>query len=395
MPVTGHLEGAPGELVAVDLPPGAHWLDVLADLWTRGVSVLPIDHRLSEQERRGLLELARPALVVSADGSTVFAEPTPADPERAAVVVATSGTGGAPRLAELPRAAVFAAIERSNAALGVAAEDPWVAVLPPGHVGGLLVYLRHAVAGTPVQTHPRFEPAALDGGGSIFASVVPTMVRRLVDGRADLAGLTLLVGGDHLEPDLRDAAAGLGARVVESYGLTEACGGVAYDGVLLAGMRARIAADGGIELAGPTLMDGYRGDPAATADAFTLDGWLRTGDLGEIVDGRLVVHGRADDVITTGGEKVWPEEVERALEDHPKVAEIAATGRPDPEWGQHVAVWVVPRRLDDPPSLEELARHCAQRLARFKVPRELNVVVALPRTASDKLRRAELGRRTP
>jgi O-succinylbenzoic acid--CoA ligase len=290
---------------------------------------------------------------------------------------------------------VFAAIERSNAALGVAAEDPWVAVLPPGHVGGLLVYLRHAVAGTPVQTHPRFEPAALDGGGSIFASVVPTMVRRLVDGRADLAGLTLLVGGDHLEPDLRDAAAGLGARVVESYGLTEACGGVAYDGVLLAGMRARIAADGGIELAGPTLMDGYRGDPAATADAFTLDGWLRTGDLGEIVDGRLVVHGRADDVITTGGEKVWPEEVERALEDHPKVAEIAATGRPDPEWGQHVAVWVVPRRLDDPPSLEELARHCAQRLARFKVPRELNVVVALPRTASDKLRRAELGRRTP
>jgi O-succinylbenzoic acid--CoA ligase len=394
MPVTGHLDGAPGELVAVDLPPGAHWLDVCADLWARGVSVLPIDHRLAERERGGLLELARPAVVVSADGSTVFAEPTPADPERAAVVVATSGTGGAPRLAELPRSAVLAAIERSNAALGAAAEDPWVALLPPGHVGGLLVYLRHAALGTPVETHARFEPAALDGRGSRFASVVPTMVRRLVDARADLAGLTLLVGGDRLDPDLRDAAAGLGARGVESYGLTEACGGVAYDGVLLAGTRARIAADGGIELAGPTLMDGYRGDPAATADAFTLDGWLRTGDLGEIVDGRLVVHGRADDVITTGGEKVWPEEVERALEDHPKVAEVAAAGRPDPEWGQHVAVWVVPRRHGDPPTLEELARHGEPRLARFKLPREMNLLVELPRTASGKVRRPALTRRS-
>jgi O-succinylbenzoic acid--CoA ligase len=396
MAVTGHLEGAPGELVAVDLPPGAHWLDVLADLWARGVSVLPLDHRLAERERSAIVELARPALVVTPDGATVFGQSAPADPDRAAVVVATSGTGGTPRLAELPRVAVAAAIERSNAALGATPEDPWVAVLPPGHVGGLLVYLRHAVARTPVEAHPRFEPATLVGRGPVFASVVPTMVRRLVDARADLAGVTLLVGGDHVDPGLRDAAAGLGARVVGSYGLTEACGGVAYDGALLDGTRARVAADGTVELSGPTLMEGYRRDAQATAGAFTLDGWLRTEDVGELDrDGRLVVHGRADELITTGGEKVWPEEIERALADHPKVSEVAAAGLPDAEWGQRVAVWVVPRRLDDPPTLEELSRHARGRLARYKLPRELHLLVEVPKTASGKVRRSVLAGRTP
>ena len=321
----------------------------------------------------------------------MFGEPAPADPQRAAVVVATSGTGGAARLAELPRAAIRAAIERSNAALGAAPTDPWVAVLPPGHVGGLLVVLRAAVLGTPVAAHDRFDPAALDGRGSAFASVVPTMVARLVEADARLTDVTLLVGGDRLDPDLRDAAAGLGARVVESYGLTEACGGVAYDGVLLEGTGARTATDGTIELSGPTLMDGYRHDPAATAAAFTLDGWLRTHDVGGPgADGRLEVAGRADEAIVSGGETIWPQEVEAALADHPKVADVAATGAPDAEWGQHVAVWVVPRGYEDPPTLEELAGHAAGRIARFKLPRELTLVPQLPRTTSGKLIRARL-----
>lgn len=391
MSVTGHLAGAPGELVAVDLPPGEHWLEVFSDLWRLGVSVFPVDHRLADREKEALLELARPAVVVSPDGSMVFGEPARADPDRAAFVVATSGTGGAPRLAELPRAAIRATIERSNAALGAEPDDPWLAVLPPGHVGGLLVYLRAAVLGTPLEAHSRFDPDVLDGAGRVFVSVVPTMVGRLVEAEASLAGVTLLVGGDRLEPGLRDAAAGLGARVVESYGLTEACGGVAYDGVLLEGTDARVASDGTIELAGTTLMDGYRNDPAATAEAFTLDGWLRTRDLGRLgADGHLEIAGRVDEAIVSGGETIWPQEVEAALSDHAKVADIAAAGLPDPEWGQHVAVWVVPRNYDDPPTLGELTGYAAERLARFKLPREILLVVELPRTPSGKLRRNEL-----
>ena len=137
--------------------------------------------------------------------------------------------------------------------------------------------------------------------------------------------------------------AGRGGRTVSTYGLTETCGGIAYDGRLFDGTRARIAAEGGIELHGPTIMEGYRHDPAATADAFTLDGWLRTGDAGEVeLDGPLRVDGRSDEAIRTGAETVWPQEVEVALRDHPKVMDVAVAGRPHPEWGQQVVAFVVP-----------------------------------------------------
>jgi O-succinylbenzoic acid--CoA ligase len=232
----------------------------------------------------------------------------------------------------------------------------------------------------------------LDGTGSAFASVVPTMVRWLVQAKARLQGVTLLVGGGPLDPELRDAAAGLGARVVETYGLTEACGGVTYDREPLRGTEIRIAEpEGEIQLRGPTMMEGYRSDPDQTAKAFTLDGWLRTADLGELdAKGHLIVHGRSDDVIRTGGEKVWPQEVERVLVRHEKVGGVAVAGRPDAEWGEHVAAWVVPAITTDPPTLDELRELCREHLARFKAPRELFVVHELPTTISGKVRRTAL-----
>jgi O-succinylbenzoic acid--CoA ligase len=140
-------------------------------------------------------------------------------------------------------------------------------------------------------------------------------------------------------------------------------------------------------------MRGYRFDPRATAAALTEDGWLRTGDAGEIdAEGRLHVVGRFDDLINTGGEKVWPDEVEAVLREHPAVREVAAGGRPDPEWGQRVAVWVVPADPSAPPSLEELRAFVARTLPRHAAPRELTLAERLPRTASGKLRRAALPR---
>lgn len=389
--MTGHLVGGPGELVAVCLPPGEHWLDVLADLWWRGVSVLPIDHRLAPREKRRLIELARPAVLVDVDGVNVFADGAPAEPQEVAVVVATSGTGGRPRLVELARAAIQSALGASNDAADADADDPWLAVLTPAHIGGLLVYLRHAALGTPVAAHERFDPSALDGTGSAFASVTPTMVRRLLDQKARLAGVTLLVGGGPLDAAARDELEALGARVLRTYGATETCGGVVYEGSPIGDAELRLGPDGGIEVRGSTVMQGYRHDPAATANAFTADGWLRTGDLGTIDDdGKLVVPGRADDLIRTGEEKVWPSEVETVLRSHPKVREVAVAGRPDAEWGQHVTAWVVPNLLEDPPTLEELREHCQGVLARFKAPRELILSADLPRTPEGKLRRGAL-----
>jgi acyl-CoA synthetase (AMP-forming)/AMP-acid ligase II len=131
----------------------------------------------------------------------------------------------------------------------------------------------------------------------------------------------------------------------------------------------------------------YRGDPARTA-AVLRDGWLRTGDLGRVgADGRLTVLGRADDLIISGGTNVHPDEVEATLATHPGVAEVAVAGRPDPEWGQRVVAFVVPRDPAGPPTLAELRAFARQRLAAAKAPHELVVVRSLPRGPSGKLLR--------
>ncbi len=387
------LRAAPGDLVAYDVPPGSAWEGILERHVSSGVSFLPLDHRLTPGEKRRLLDLARPAMLVTEDDEIAFPDHDEADPERAWAVVATSGTGGEPKLAELPRAALGSAVAGSLDALGIGAEDLWVCCLTPAHVGGLLVLLRGVLAGAPLVIHERFDAARLltDAPAGAHIALVPTMLARLVQEGKQLSHLgVLLVGGDALDPALGDAAAGLGARVVHTYGLTESCGGVAYDGTPFPGTQIRIEG-GEVQIKGPTLMEGYRNDPRATARAFTTDGWLRTDDLGSIDDGgRLTVLGRADDAIRTGAETVWPDEVEAVLRTHPKVADVAVAGRPDPEWGQRVGAWVVPTAAADPPTLEDLRNHVSETLARHKAPRELILADAIPRTPSGKIRRRDL-----
>jgi O-succinylbenzoic acid--CoA ligase len=391
---TAHRWATRGELVAYALPAGFHWLEILAAHAQSGASFLPIDVRLSAREQRRLIDKARPAVVVRPDEETVLADAAPTDPERAWAVVPTSGTAGEPRLAQLSLAAVGAAVAASLDALDASAYDPWVACLTPAHVGGLLVLLRGVVTGSPITLVDRFEPGALltQAPEGAHVSLVPAMLDRLVRGGADLSRLgTLLIGGAALSSGLRLAAERLGGRVVETYGCTETCGGVVYDGVPFTGTSVRTGAEDLVEVLGPTIMDGYRADPAATAAAFTSDGWLRTGDVGSLEDvGGLHVRGRADDAIRTGAETVWPDEVEAVLRRHPKVSDVAVAGRPDPEWGQHVVAWVVPIAPSDPPTLEQLREHCRDDLARYKAPRDLRVVAVLPRTANGKVRRAAL-----
>jgi o-succinylbenzoate---CoA ligase len=388
-------------LVAVDVPPGQGWRAVLGELVARGRPFLPLDRRWSASERRRVLDLARPAAVVTPDGLAADLDPAPIDPERAMAVVATSGTAGEPRLVELGPAAMASAVELSFGAFdrlpgaGARRDDPWVCCLSPAHVGGLLVLMRSILGGAPVGETTGFDPGRIweESPPGAHLALVPAMLRRFVDAGLDLARLgVLLVGGDVLDEELRGAAESLGGTVVSTYGLTETCGGVVYDGIPFERTGVRLGAGGEIELQGPTLMQGYRHDPAATAAAFTHDGWLRTGDLGSLVGEppALTVEGRVGDVIRTGAEKVWPREVERALADHPAVGDVAVAGRPDPEWGERVVAFVVPRLADAPPTLSALRDHAAGRLARFKLPKELVLVAELPRTASGKVRRPGL-----
>jgi O-succinylbenzoic acid--CoA ligase len=404
MGAVGNLSGvgvAPGELLAVDMPPGAAWLDVVSWCWAEGVAFLPLHHRLTDREKRAIVDLARPAVVLDrSGGSTWFADPGPVHDD-VGLVVATSGTAGATRLVELSRRAVSAAVTGSTQALRRAAESekdlaaPWVCCLSPAHIGGLLVLLRGVLGGAAVLVQDRFDVDRFTKGtpDGACASLVPSMLRSLVESGVDLARFgTLLIGGDAVDPRLADAALSRGARIVATYGLTETCGGVVHDGMPIADTEIRLDThEHAIEVRGPTVMDGYRADPAATGAAFTVDGWLRTGDVGRLDDdGRLRVEGRVDDLIRAGAEKVWPQEVEAALRDHRKISDVAVAGRPDTEWGRRVVAFVVPRSPDDPPSLAELRAHTAERIAGFKAPRELVLVESLPRTASGKLRRGEL-----
>ncbi|MFJ6635893.1 class I adenylate-forming enzyme family protein [Streptomyces sp. NPDC091376] len=238
---------------------------------------------------------------------------------------------------------------------------------------------------------------------------VPAVWQRVLDGdHAALATLrfadtgTSAVTAAFLDA-IRTAAPHAHLRVF--YGSTETGNVAALDGDDLrefpnsigvpgTSMEVRRSSDGELQVRGPLLFTGYFDDPAATAAAFD-NGWYRTGDLAEIdTAGRITLTGRLGELIRTGGETVFPGEVETWLADHPAVAEAAVVGLPDPAWGEVVCAVVVPSDPARPPSLRELRRHLNGRLAGHKHPRMLRIVDELPRTpATGQVRRRLLAQR--
>ncbi|HXV91796.1 MAG TPA: o-succinylbenzoate--CoA ligase [Pseudonocardia sp.] len=339
-------------------------------------------------------------------GPTEVPDPGP----RAAVVIATSGSTGEPKLVALSARALRASAEATAARLGGPAR--WLLALPAEHVAGVQVVVRSLLAGAPPvaqDLRPGFRPDAFAaaagalGAGRRCTSLVPTQLLRLLDaGGAALDALrsfdAVLVGGAALDAGLRARAEAGGARIVATYGMSETAGGCVYDGLPLEGVRVRLdgTPDGGaggagrILLGGPTLAEGYVGRPEETAAAFG-EGWFRTGDLGRLVDGRLEVLGRADDVIVTGGEKVAPVAVERVLAAQPGVHAACVVGVPDAEWGTAVAAAIVPGP-HAPPDHEVLRAAVRAALGRAAVPRLLREVGEIPLRGVGKPDRAAVAR---
>lgn len=375
----------PGDLAAIAVAPGPIWPDLLRLVWDAGAAVLPVDHRLPPAAVQRLLALARPAAIF--DGSWwPRSESSPAG-EDAAVAVATGGTTGGmsrnPRVAVLTHDAVRAAVTASAARLGAEPADRWLACLPFGHIGGLLVALRAVLLDAPVTIHAAFDPPAVAATDATFTSLVPAMLARLLDADADLAHFKgILIGGQALPQPLRDRAREAGAPIVETYGQTESCGGVVYDGVPLDGTRMRLTGDGMLELAGPTIMRGYL---PGGEQPFTADGWLRTGDQAVIEDGRLIRAERAGDVIVSGGEKIFPAQVEDILLRHPGIADVAVAARPDERFGSTAVAFVVGD--GEVPTLEEIRELVATHLPRYAAPRQVVAVPRIPRTPGGKIRR--------
>lgn len=295
------------------------------------------------------------------------------------LVVATSGTTGPPKFVELSDSAVTAAVSLSNGAVGAAPGDRWLCCLPVTNVGGLLTLLRSRALGTDAVIHERFDVERIrDERAARFVSLVPTMLHRLLEADVDLDAFErVLVGGAAANNDLLERARDRGVRITATYGMTESCGGVVYDGVPLPGVHVKLGDGGRISISSPTLMSRYLDDSVAT-DAVLQDGWFATNDRGVFHQGRLSVLGRLDDVIVVGGKKVDPGEVSAALAEHPAIEEVLVRSEPDEEWGQRVVALVVPRGT--PPALEDLHRFLEGRLSSHKWPRDLTIVDRLPKS---------------
>lgn len=337
-------------------------------------------------------------------------------------IIYTSGTTGRPKGAMLTVGNFWWSAVGSALNLGTASDDRWLACMPLFHVGGLSIVLRAAMYGIAAVVHDGFDAHAvndaIDADGVTIVSVVSVMLQRMLDARGDRpfpASLRcILLGGGPAPRPLLERCAALRVPVVQTYGLTEttsqlatlapedalrklgAAGKALYPNALrIVAATGRDAAPdeaGEIVVRGPVVMAGYAGDPEATARALA-GGWLHTGDVGHLdAEGFLYVLDRRDDLIVTGGENVYPAEVEATLLAHPWVAEAAVIGAADPAWGQRVVAIV---RLADgapaPAAPAALRAHCRESLGGYKVPSEIRVTPdPLPRTASGKLRRALL-----
>lgn len=382
----------------------------------------PTDARAVLRGLRGAVLGAGPAISL---GGPRDARTLPSDvPPGTGVIVTTSGSTGFPKSVVLGRAALTASALATADRIGSGA---WLLALPPGYIAGVQVLVRALVSGR--------EPAILSGSFSAqafvaaassmassrggervptYTSLVPAQLQTLLDApgtdaRRALAGFAaVLVGGQALAPALAARAVEAGVRVVRTYGSSETAGGCVYDGIPLAGVGVRIV-DGEVQLSGPTLAEGYLGEPDRTDAAFVRDAagtrWYRTGDTGTF-DGRLSVTGRLDNVIVSGGVNVSLDRVERVVRALSGLEDAVVVPVPDPRWGQ-ASVVVVPRgRIADAEAdseaeaegpegdavLSRVRAAVAERIGKHARPRAVVVVAAVPLLASGKPDRARLAR---
>jgi O-succinylbenzoic acid--CoA ligase len=321
-------------------------------------------------------------------------DPVPPGDE-AATILFTSGTTCAPKAALLTRENHLASARAAIEVLGLDASSRFVCSLPLFHVGGLAIVFRCELAGAELIRHERFDEHRVARdllAGATHASLVASTLARLLDvcDRFPKSVRAILVGGGPVPAPLFDKARRAGLPLLQTYGLTETASMATCErepdgttaGPPVPGMEVRVTR-GEIEVRGPAVMRGYLGQPP-------VQGWFRTGDLGELdARGRLIVHARRTDLIISGGENVYPAEVEAALLAHPRVREAAVLPAPDAHWGQVGVAWIVTDAAES-----ELRTFLRERIARYKVPARFMVVPELPRNAAGKVDRVTLAART-
>jgi O-succinylbenzoic acid--CoA ligase len=343
-------------------------------------------------------------------GSVGHRSAPPIDLDREAAVLFTSGTSGRPKGARITYGNLWFSATASALFLGHQPGDTWLATLSLHHIGGLSILYRAALGGATVDLHEHFDPEAVLASiqaGATHVSLVPTMLQRVLDTAGPDYGWprtlrTILLGGAAAPIPLLERCLSLGLPVLPTYGLTETSsqaatlrpaevfGHLGSSGQALPLTEIRVVVDGAatppgeigeIEVRGPSVFAGYLGEPDRDPGS-----WFPTGDAGYLDDGFLYVVDRRSDLIVSGGENIYPAEVEQTLLTHPLVRDAVVVGRSDAIWGARPIAAVVwagkPGQAH-----RELDRHCREALASFKVPDEFLEVAEIPRSAAGKLLR--------
>lgn len=333
-------------------------------------------------------------------------------------IIHTSGTSGQPKGAVLTYNNIYQSAMASAYRIGVMPDDRWLCVLPLFHVGGLSIILRSLLYGTAVDILDKFDVNRVNGYLShrpiTLVSLVPTMLHRLLEARTEAWNPKLrlvLLGGAAPSPELVQRCVEEGIPLATTYGLSEASSQVATAtleqvvkkpasvGKPLMFTQVRVIDANGddmppdeigeVTVKGPTVMQGYYNNPEATARTLR-DGWLYTGDMGyKDDDGDLFIVQRRSDLIVTGGENVYPVEVENVIRQHPNVKEAVVVGLDDAEWGQRVAA-AVQLEGSKTVSADEIVEFVREHLAGYKIPREIRYVDEFPQTGSGKIQRNEV-----
>jgi O-succinylbenzoic acid--CoA ligase len=400
-------------------------ITVIHALIALGVTIVCLHPRLQRDERNNLIRDSSPVLVIEdarscadamAHQSPLFDFPNASDDDATLAILYTSGTTGEPKGTILARRAFLASARASAANLGWRDDDRWLLCMPLAHVGGLSIIVRCLLARRAValpSTEHGFDPERLlsdaNASRATILSLVPTMLRRMLDDPRTAAlppsVRVALLGGAAAPASLVEEAAERRLPILTTYGLTEACSQVTTQryrstpgvdqgsGPPVDGMHVRIASDLRIEIRGNAMMSGYF-PLGAHANPFSSDGWFRTEDVGRIDEqGRLHVLGRTRELIVTGGENVYPLEVERVLERVEGVRAVCVFGVPDSTWGEIVCAAIVSDALDVG---ERIAAHARANLASHKRPRRIALVESLALGPTGKLDRratAELASR--
>jgi fatty-acyl-CoA synthase len=395
-----------------------------------GLILLPLSWRLAAPELAYQLDDAEPSLFLVEDEYRDLADATghsfaalepshfrmgarsrdeSVTPDDGLLLIYTSGTTGKPKGALLTHANCFWTNASFDATTGIHNDDVVLQILPQFHVGGwnvqaLLAWLKGATvvlerqfeAGRALQLIEEKRVTTMMGVPPVYLFMAQH--ERFAD--ADLSSLErAVVGGAPMPESLLETWANRGTAIAQGYGLTEAAPNVlclppedavrkiGYAGKPYPFVDVRLSDEGEIQVKGPNVFPGYWRNPEATAAAFTSDGWLRTGDVGEVDgEGFYRIKGRLKDMYISGGENVYPAEVESVLHEHPRVADAAVLGVPHERWGECGIAFVVADGVTE----DELIGWCADRLAKFKVPMSVRFIDEIPRNSLGKIQKQSL-----